>query len=413
MSENRGDEGSPRSLEAGTPSGRPPDVLLGAVASNVVTDSNCMLVQQVQSDSLERPRSPLSLDSQGQCKKLRGTGVHDPMEVLDAMEMEGVQRERANPVTAMFESEGQKFEISVEYGGSRMSYATAVNGSGRRSLQEQPGVEGTGGDPNKISETCGKSEDRVQEATDRVVHNESGERSTGGTNGNGELFGPWMMVDTRRKRANNEGPVSVKGMSKAEVRAGANRFADLGEEQVELMEEQGTVDNAASGLLSPNSGQPRTTSEDGRVSVSKAGSSSVSNSAKGSSEASRVLEKAVVLPMVEGQQVSVVEHAQVGGGKGHAAISLLEKGHGRSGVEGIVLGKVRGGKRSGREVSHQGLRVRKPPDMKTVSRAVLNEWVEEEGELVPVHSVPAKPDSRDPVHGVDSGDVMEGSNGDC
>ncbi|KAK8517402.1 hypothetical protein V6N13_127583 [Hibiscus sabdariffa] len=143
--------------------------------------------------------------------------------------------------------------------------------------------------------------------------------------------------------------------------------------------------------------------------------------------------------MVEGQQVSVVQHASIGSGKRHAAISLLEKGHGRAGVEGIVLGKARGGKRSGREVSHQGLRVRKPPDTKTVSRAVLNEWVEEvngqltaiadssgsepggrlrasvtqEGELVPVRLGQEKPESRVPVRGVDSEAVMEESNGDC
>ncbi|KAK8489300.1 hypothetical protein V6N11_063827 [Hibiscus sabdariffa] len=461
MSENQGDKGSPRSLVAGTPSGRPPDFFQEVVVNSGDTEEGGKLVHHVQSGSLERPRSPVSLDSQGQCKKSRGTGVHDPIDVSDAMEMEDLQREQVTPVVARLESEGQQMGTNVEEGCNRMSYANAVNGAGRKIALEQLRVDEFGGDPNKISvsdddcvidrtgkfpriefsekEACDKSENRVQETTDRTMHNVIGKKSTVGSSDKGELFGPWMTVDNRRKRSNNGGSMLATGLRKSDVRAATNRFAALGEERVELMEEHGNVDNVVSGLLSPISGQPRNVSEEGGVLVSKEGSSSRSHLATGDRVPNRGLEKTVVLPMVEGQQVSVVQHAPMGSGQRHTSFSLLEKGHGRTGVEGIALGKTRGGRRSGREMSHQGLRVRKPPDTKTVSRAVLKDWVEEvngqltaiadssesdpggrlrasvnqEGDLVPVRLGPEKPESRDSTRGVDSEIVMEESNGEC
>ncbi|KAK8607989.1 hypothetical protein V6N13_023447 [Hibiscus sabdariffa] len=427
MSENQGDKGSPRSLVAGTPSGRPPDFFQEVVVNSGDTEEGGKLVHHVQSGSLERPRSPVSLDSQGQCKKSRGTGVHDPIDVSDAMEMEDLQREQVTPVVARLESEGQQMGTNVEEGCNRMSYANAVNGAGRKIALEQ------------LREACDKSENRVQETTDRTMHNVIGKKSTVGSSDKGELFGPWMTVDNRRKRSNNGGSMLATGLRKSDVRAATNRFAALGEERVELMEEHGNVDNVVSGLLSPISGQPRNVSEEGGVLVSKEGSSSRSHLATGDRVPNRGLEKTVVLPMVEGQQVSVVQHAPMGSGQRHTSFSLLEKGHGRTGVEGIALGKTRGGRRSGREMSHQGLRVRKPPDTKTVSRAVLKDWVEEvngqltaiadssesdpggrlrasvnqEGDLVPVRLGPEKPESRDSTRGVDSEIVMEESNGEC
>ncbi|KAL4355375.1 hypothetical protein GQ457_06G019410 [Hibiscus cannabinus] len=133
-----------------------------------------------------------------------------------------------------------------------------------------------------LQETCGKSEDRVQETTDRAVHNASGKKSTVGSSENGELFGLWMTVDNRRKRSNTGGSMLTKGLRKSDVRAATNRFAALGEEHVELMEEHGNVDNVVSGLLSPTSGQPRNVSEEGGVSTSKEGSSFGSHFAIGS-----------------------------------------------------------------------------------------------------------------------------------
>ncbi|KAK8653883.1 hypothetical protein V6N13_127866 [Hibiscus sabdariffa] len=347
MSEKRGEEGNPRLLADRSSSGRPPDSLPVAVMGSMATESSCQQMQHIQSgDSLERPGSSLSMDVQGQCKKLCGTGVHEPIEVSDAMEMDGEQRGLAAPVAAMLGSEGQKSVSNADQDGSCMSYGNVVNSSLQGTLQEQPGVGVAGCDPNKIlvsdedCEACGSSECRNQEPNEGMVNTNMGKGCKAGANEESVLFGPWMTVDTRRKRANTGGSVLVKGLRKAEVRNGANRFAALGDEHVDMMEEQGNDANAELGLLIPSRGQPRSVPVEGNISIAKSGSSSVSNSAKEVREAGRVFEKAVVLPMVEGQQVSVVEHDHTGRGKGHAAISLLEKGHGRNGVEGVVLGKT-------------------------------------------------------------------------
>ncbi|KAL4369146.1 hypothetical protein GQ457_05G010380 [Hibiscus cannabinus] len=583
MSENQGDQGNPRSLGIGIPSGRPPDFVQGLVASSGGTVEEGKLVHHVQSDYLERPRSPVSLDIQGLCKKPRGTGIHDPIDVPDVMEMD-LQREQVPPVVAGIESEAKQCETNLEDSGCRLSYANVVNGVGRKTTMEHSGVDEIGGDPNKISvsdddcvidrtgkfpriefsenvhkqidlamqnviivrllgrnigyqtllnrihavwkpmgelqlidlennyflvriedprdyrkiltegpwtiygsyltvqpwsrsfstsekhpsrvvvwvrlpglpykyyskalfrriaaivgdvvrvdyntqvgergkfarlavtvdlnkplvpcigiddfiqkleyeglnlicykcgvyghlqEACGKPEDRVQETTVRGVPNTVGNNGTVGSSNNGELFGPWMTVDTRRKRPHNGGSMVTKGLRKPDGRVNANRFAALGAEQVDLVEEHVNGDNVESGVLSPISRQPRNISEEGGVSVSKDAASSGSHLAPEIQVPNRVLEKTVVLPMVEGQQVSVVQHASMGNGQRHTSFSLLEKGHGQTGVEGVVVGKARGGRRSGKEVSHQGLRVRKPPEPKTVSRVVLNEWVDE------------------------------------
>ncbi|KAK8627406.1 hypothetical protein V6N13_135018 [Hibiscus sabdariffa] len=80
--------------------------------------------------------------------------------------------------------------------------------------------------------------------------------------------------------------------------------------------------------------------------------------------------------MVEGQKVSVVEHARAGGSKWHADVSLFEMGHGKISSDGVVLGKTRGGRKGAKEGLQHGLHVRKPPDLRTISRPVLNEWVD-------------------------------------
>ncbi|KAK8658334.1 hypothetical protein V6N13_036542 [Hibiscus sabdariffa] len=90
----------------------------------------------------------------------------------------------------------------------------------------------------------------------------------------------------------------------------------------------------------------------------------------------RGAEKAVVLPMVEGQQVSVVEHSALGGSSEHIAVSLFEKGHGNVRSKGVVHGKLHGNRRGVRDGVQQGLKVCKPPDMRTISRPMLNEWVD-------------------------------------
>ncbi|KAK8698780.1 hypothetical protein V6N13_114887 [Hibiscus sabdariffa] len=79
--------------------------------------------------------------------------------------------------------------------------------------------------------------------------------------------------------------------------------------------------------------------------------------------------------MVEGQQVSIVEHT--GHNKVHAAISIFEQNHGKRAADRVVHGKNVGGKAKGtKENVKQGLKIRKPSDTRTISRPVLSDWVE-------------------------------------
>ncbi|KAK8708778.1 hypothetical protein V6N13_059815 [Hibiscus sabdariffa] len=52
------------------------------------------------------------------------------------------------------------------------------------------------------------------------------------------------------------------------------------------------------------------------------------------------------------------------------------KGHGRTTSDGFSFGEESGGKRGGKEGLQQGLKVRKPPDTRTISWPVLTEWVD-------------------------------------
>ncbi|KAK8574761.1 hypothetical protein V6N13_033990 [Hibiscus sabdariffa] len=51
-------------------------------------------------------------------------------------------------------------------------------------------------------------------------------------------------------------------------------------------------------------------------------------------------------------------------------------GHGKTSLDEVVLGKTRGGRKGAKEGLQQGLKVRKPTDLRTISRPVLNEWVD-------------------------------------
>ncbi|KAK8515864.1 hypothetical protein V6N12_016170 [Hibiscus sabdariffa] len=65
-----------------------------------------------------------------------------------------------------------------------------------------------------------------------------------------------------------------------------------------------------------------------------------------------------------------------GGSLERTAVSLFEKGHGNVRSKGVVHGKLHGSRRGVRDGVQQGLKVRKPPDMRTISRPLLNEWVD-------------------------------------
>ncbi|KAK8661922.1 hypothetical protein V6N13_091510 [Hibiscus sabdariffa] len=165
------------------------------------------------------------------------------------------------------------------------------------------------------------------------------------------------MVDSRRKRTPTRSTSTTKLAGPMGTES-VNCFAMLEDKQTTALEEHdlelGEDINAEQVAQVPRLGNIRPVAS---VKVSAAAArrgvmyrgSTSNGKAKGSS---RGAETAVVLPMVEGHQVSVVEHSVVGGNSEHAAVSLIEEGHGN------------------------GLKIRKPPDTRTISRPVLSEWVD-------------------------------------
>ncbi|KAK9044030.1 hypothetical protein V6N11_072352 [Hibiscus sabdariffa] len=158
-----------------------------------------------------------------------------------------------------------------------------------------------------------------------------------------------MTVENRRKRVSSGRPSSSRGPGKQTAENVVNRFAILEKELVEPMEEQrlessGDVANEqgeeALELINRNS---TLVAADTHKNVPKNAAYRASNPEKKVKGNRQVFEKAVIMPMVEGQPVSMVEHALQGGNKVHTAVSLFEKGHGRGSSDGIILGKTRGG----------------------------------------------------------------------
>ncbi|KAL4297051.1 hypothetical protein GQ457_12G005610 [Hibiscus cannabinus] len=172
------------------------------------------------------------------------------------------------------------------------------------------------------------------------------------------LFGPWMMVDSRRRR-----PPGTRGISRD---VGQGMGSALGSRFAVLEVSQGALNE-----VELHSTQPS------RVAVGKKGKATEAGNGSGNKGGTRqgLLATAVVLPMVEGQRVSVVEHT--GHSKVHATVSIFEHGHGKAGSAKIGTGKQVAGKAKGlKENAKQGLKVRKSAEMCTVTRPVLSDWID-------------------------------------
>ncbi|KAL4386946.1 hypothetical protein GQ457_09G028280 [Hibiscus cannabinus] len=195
------------------------------------------------------------------------------------------------------------------------------------------------------------------------------------------LFGPWMMVDIRRRRALT-GRSIPKGVDTEENRDNGSRFAILGKDSgISEMEQVSVAEGDVQQSLQNVQDNPI----NGRASLEILGTkkSGVSNTVGGSRSVAAgssapkkgVAAGAVVLPLMEGRSVSVVEHA--GSGVSHSAVSIIEHGHEGRSDDSIVQGKRVGGKAKGvKENVKQGLKIRKSSDVRTISRPVLSEWVD-------------------------------------
>ncbi|KAK8510188.1 hypothetical protein V6N12_008062 [Hibiscus sabdariffa] len=357
-------------LLSSTVNGRPPDAL-PLVCSG---------------PALERPGSPLADDIQRDIKKLRGPKTAILADSSAPMEFDESHSGKEGPVEVVDLSPEHGRDSGVTSGKSRVSYASVVGRSLKGDEQVQDGVVL---DPNKVivlDEDCvvnrdgqfptirfstrnvcfkcgvyGHSQDLCSHIVLKTTDSADAEQPTNNVNApvrpdtSAEgLFGPWMVVDTRRHRA-LAGKSAPKGVDAELHRANGSRFAILGKdsrlselEQISVAEGdvqqslKNVQEHLTSGSLAPRKG---------------------------------VAAKAVVMPMVEGRTVSVVEHA--GHGASHSAVSIVEQGHGGRSGDPIVQGKRMRGKAKGvKENVKQGLKIRKSSDVRTISRPVLSEWVD-------------------------------------
>ncbi|KAL4386403.1 hypothetical protein GQ457_09G026060 [Hibiscus cannabinus] len=256
-----------------------------------------------------------------------------------------------------------------------------------------------------LQEYCGSKDGQNEGAKKNPIVPEREKATNEECNTKRELFGPWMTVDSRRKRTQARGIPSEK-ITGPMGTENVNRFAMLEDDQTATREEQGLELGAGisperveqgppSGNSRPSAGVRGSTTAV-RNSVTHRGSTSTGN-AKGNS---RKAEMAVVLPMVEGQQVSIVEHSVLGGNSEHTAVSLFEKGHGNVRSKGVVHGKLHGIRRGIRDGVQQGLKIRKPQDTRTIPRPVLSEWVDTMQLHIKALSTQAENDPRGPTRAV-------------
>ncbi|KAK9046118.1 hypothetical protein V6N11_052018 [Hibiscus sabdariffa] len=371
-------------LLSSTVNGRPPDAL-PLVCSGPV---------------LERPGSPLADDIQRDIKKLKGPETAILADASAPMEFDESHSGKEGPVEIVDLSPEHGRDSGVTGGKSRVSYASVVGRSLKGDEQVQDGVVL---DPNKVivlDEDCVvnrdgqfptirfSSRDLCSHTVRKTTDSADAEQPTNNINApvrpdtSAEgLFGPWMVVDTRRRRT-LAGKSAPKGVDAGLHRVNGSRFAILGKDSGLSELEQISV---AEGDVQQSSRNVQEHLTSGGPSLEilgnkKSGSTNTvddSRSIAGRSLAPRkgVAAKAVVMPMVEGRTVFVVEHA--GHGASHSAVSIVEQGHGGCSGDPIVQGKRMGGKAKGvKENVKQGLKIRKSSDVRTISRLVLSEWVD-------------------------------------
>ncbi|KAK8513722.1 hypothetical protein V6N13_002447 [Hibiscus sabdariffa] len=348
-------DGDRPALASSLVNGRPPDQVPRVVAGPV----------------LERSGSPLAADVQSDNKKLRNQGDVDAEGSVTEMDVEADIEMNEN---TMKSGDLSKEHNRMSNGNTRLSYANIVGKSRNTGGFSRDGME-----LNPHKELCSHRTMRGNVVNGQKQNSDNVGEEVLKEAGKEGLFGPWMVVDSRRRR-----PPTARGVTREVVQdkgsALGSRFAilecepvapaveqvpgkDDGEQQVEPIPQRSLND------VEFHSAQPS------RAMIGKKGKVTETGNGSGKKVGTRqgLVSKAVVLPMVEGQQASLVEHT--GHNKVHAAVSIFEQGHGKAGNAKIGTGKQVVGKAKGiKENAKQGLKVRKSAEMRTVSRPVLSDW---------------------------------------
>ncbi|KAK8619583.1 hypothetical protein V6N13_135865 [Hibiscus sabdariffa] len=341
--------------------------------------------------ALERPGSQLAAETQRDVKKLRGQKDVILKDTTASMEFEESAGMKEVSVEVVDLSQNHGRDSGSLNRNTRISYASMVGKSLRRDEHSHDGVDL---DPNKVvvlDEDCivdreGKFPTiKFSERTPLVESHRQDSNNIGATTtkdtGKEGLFGPWMMVDTRRRRPQST-KTTHKKVEQEIVRNNGSQFGILYNDAVTLEVEHDSddmdgVQQIASKVQENGAGEKLLSNKTISKSsdIAKIVDCNKFDLGKKLKAGRSMASKAVVMPMVEGQQASIVEHTNHS--KVHAAVSIFEQGHEKVSSDGIVLGKNMGGKakRSKENVRH-GLRIHKPSDTRTISKPVLSEWVD-------------------------------------
>ncbi|KAK8659634.1 hypothetical protein V6N13_029831 [Hibiscus sabdariffa] len=369
MSENPSLNGNPSGLE--TPSavgqiGRPPD----------------FAIQLSCPSPLERCRDP-------------GVPEYEPVdkracnreEVLDAnmMEVEEGQKEEASDEVGTDLTSGEAVGRENDRGPvdnltGKESYASMVaRNSGSEAVQD--GVCDVGS--VEIKDDCERVTKNVAPISESVVEGTPVQHVEPIGPSKDDLYGPWMVVDTRRRRVSGvSGPVKdVSGNKDRASTSHGSRFAALVVEDVMNPTDENVEPSNAVGALNTESTTPKLTA--GRVSKSivqrptvvKNAAYKASNPDKKGGKRSKLNVGLPVNPICIDQEVEVVHHPVAHHLNTHTAVSLVDKYPGSSEAIGGKMQRVRGA--AGRALNssvRRGVNIKKPADVHPLSQSPLSEW---------------------------------------
>ncbi|KAL4285073.1 hypothetical protein GQ457_16G011210 [Hibiscus cannabinus] len=198
-----------------------------------------------------------------------------------------------------------------------------------------------------------------------------------------DLYGPWMVVDTRRRRASGvSGPVkNASGNKDRASTSHGSRFTALVVEDVMTPTDESVEPNNVVGVLNTVSTTPKLTA--GQVSKSivqrpmvvKNAAYKASNPDKRGSKQPELNVGLPVKPICVDQEVEVVHHPVAHHSDNHNVVSLVDKYPGSLEVIGGKMQRVRGA--AGRALNssaRRGFNIKKPAGVRPLSQSPLSEW---------------------------------------
>ncbi|KAK8696135.1 hypothetical protein V6N13_001272 [Hibiscus sabdariffa] len=94
--------------------------------------------------------------------------------------------------------------------GGRLTYTGIVGASSRRNNGDPDGLEELTCDPNSVVESCVSKDGKNDSSKEGPMAPESAKVTSEDATKERDLFGPWMMVENRRKRVPNRGASSSR-----------------------------------------------------------------------------------------------------------------------------------------------------------------------------------------------------------